>query len=235
SCPVYELLGGPHRKSFRAYCSILFGDTPAQTYELARRFAGQGFGAIKFGWGPMGLDAANDVALVREARRGAGEDVDILIDAGQAWDWKTALERARAFAEFRPVWLEEPLHPEDLSGYAQLCRASPVPIAAGEAQARFEEFEHLVVEGGLDWVQPDPGRCGISTMVQVGRLAARMHRKTANHSFKSSITMAASLHALAAVPGTELFEVVHGQVSVPEGVGLGVTIDEETLERFRVG
>ena len=81
--PVYQLLGEVGQKRYRAYCSVLFGDTPAQTYELARMYADQGFSAIKFGWGPMGADEQTDIALVREARRGAGNNIDILVDAGQ--------------------------------------------------------------------------------------------------------------------------------------------------------
>lgn len=250
--PVCQLLGGPFRTRFRAYCSILFGDTPKATGELGRRFADAGFTAIKFGWGPMGQDEATDVALVREARRGAGEDVDILIDAGQVWDWKTALKRSRQFAEYRPFWLEEPLHPDDVRGYGRLSAESPVPIATGEAEASLEDFERLVTEGGVDWIQPDPARCGISTMVAAGRMAHRHHAKVVNHAFKSGITIAASLHALAAVPHGEVFEycmadsplrhdlthekleVVDGHVSVPEGPGLGVTVNEATVETYRV-
>ena len=248
--PVYRLLGGPHETRFRAYCSILFGDTPAATYELGRRFADQGFTAIKFGWGPMGRDEANDIELVKQARRGAGDDVDVLIDAGQVWDWKTALKRAHQFAEFSPFWLEEPLNPDDVEGYRLLSDASPIPIAAGEAESRLESFERLLVEGGVDWLQPDPDRCGISTMVEVGRLAARHHRRVVNHSFKSGITIAASLHGLAAVPGGQVFEycmaesplrheltresfaVEDGFVAVPEDPGLGVTVDDEVIRRY---
>ena len=251
-CPVYELFGGPFETRFRAYCSILFGDTPAQTYELARKFSDD-FTAIKFGWGPMGSkDEAFDIDLVRQARRGAGDGVDILIDAGQVWDWKTALKRAEAFAEFNPFWLEEPLQPNDVTGYGRLSEASPVPIAAGEAESLYVDFETLILEGDIDWVQPDPARCGISTMVEVGRLATRQHARFVNHSFKSGITIAASLHALAAVPGGEMFEfcmsdsplrheltrerfeVKDGYVHVPEGPGLGVTVNEEVVERYRV-
>ena len=94
--------------------------------------------------------------------------------------------------EFRPFWLEEPLHPEDISGYRALTAESPLPIAAAEAEARYVEFERLVVEGGLDWIQPDPGRCGISTFVEAGKMACRHNRKVVNHSFKSGITIAAS-------------------------------------------
>ena len=250
--PIYQLLGGPHKTAFRAYCSILFGDTPSQTHGLARKFADQGFSAIKFGWGPMGQNEANDIALVREARRGAGDAVDILIDAGQVWDWKTALKRSHQFAEFKPFWLEEPLHPEDVEGYARLCASSPLPIASGEAEARYQDFERLLVEGDLDWIQPDPGRCGIATLVEVGRLAHRLHKRVVNHSFKSGITIAASLHGLAAVPQGEVFEfcmsdsplrhdlthevfvVEDGYVKVTDAPGLGVTINEETVQKYLV-
>ena len=250
--PVCRLLGGPHKTRFRAYCSILFGDTPAQTYELGRRFADQGFTAVKFGWGPMGQNEAKDIDLIRQARRGVGDQVDVLIDAGQVWDWKTALHRAQAFAEFSPFWLEEPLHPEDVAGYARLSAASPIPIAAGEADSRLVDLQHILLDGDLDWIQPDPGRCGISNMVEIGRIAARHHKKVVNHSFKSGITIAASLHGLAAVPHGEVFEycmsdsplrhelthekfeVVDGYVHVPDQPGLGVTINEETIEKYLI-
>ena len=250
--PISQLLDGAGPTRFRAYCSILFGDTPAATYGLARRFADEGFTAIKFGWGPMGEDEANDIALVREARRGAGEEVDILIDAGQVWAWETARKRAEQFAEYRPYWIEEPLHPEDVGGYAQLTAVSPIPIATGEAEARLQEFQRLVVDGGLHWIQPDPGRCGISVFVAAAKIAEQYGRQVANHSFKSGITIAASLHALSAAPNSEVFEycmsesplrheitterfdVVDGYVAVPEAPGLGVTIREDALARYRV-
>lgn len=251
--PIYRLFGRGYQTRFRAYASVLFGDTPSETYEIGRRFADQGFTAIKFGWGPMGKDERNDIALVREGRKGVGDDVDVLIDAGQAWDWKTALARARQFAEFSPFWIEEPLLPDDVTGYGQLTAASPIPIATGEAEARLEDFDRLLVEGGLDWVQPDPGRCGISTMVAVGHAAHRHSRKVVNHSFKSGITIAASLHGLASVPNASVFEFCmsdsplrheitrerfviddEGYLAVPEGPGLGVTINEEIIEKYRV-
>ncbi len=251
--PVYQLLGGPHKTRFRAYCSILFGDTPGETGELARRFADMGFTAMKFGWGPMGESETNDIALVREAVKGAGDNVDILVDAGQVWDWKTALRRARQFEELGVFWLEEPLHPEDVYGYRRLTDESPLDIAAAEAEARYIDFERLVVKGGLDWIQPDPGRCGISTFVEAGRMACRHGRKVVNHSFKSGITIAASLHALSAIPNTEICEFCmtdsplrheitnevfmiddSGHVNVPENPGLGVTVNDATIDKYRV-
>ena len=250
--PVYQLLGGTTGGTFRAYCSVLFGDSPAQTYDLARRYADEGFTAVKFGWGPMGKDEKTDVDLVRQARRGLGNDIDLLIDAGQVWDWQTALKRAHQFEEYRPFWLEEPLHPDDVAGYGKLTARSPIPIATGEAESELPKFQRLVSDGGLHWIQPDPGRCGISTFVAAGRFAQEHGKRVVNHSFKSGITIAASLHALAGVGGgsvfeycmsesplrqdltKEKFEVVDGQVQVPEVPGLGVTIDEATFNAYRV-
>lgn len=250
--PIYDLLGGAIKSRFRAYCSILFGDTPAETRDLGRKFADQGFSAVKFGWGPMGESATSDIAHIRAAREGVGEDVDVLIDAGQVWDWETALKRANQFQEFHPFWIEEPLHPQDIDGYARLTAESPIPIATGEAESRLQDFQRLVTDGGLDWIQPDPGRCGISTLVAAGRFAHENGAKVVNHSFKSGITIAASLHGLAAVPHgeifefcmtdsplrheitNEVFEVVDGLVSIPEGPGLGVSINQATIDRYRV-
>src|SRR6476646_7480087 len=109
--PVWRLLGGGFRKTFRCYASTLFGATPQATGEIARRFVGQGFTAVKFGWDPMGQDERTDVALVREARRGLGDDADLMIDAGLCFDAKTAIQRARSFEQYNPFWFEEPLLP----------------------------------------------------------------------------------------------------------------------------
>src|SRR5262249_36200157 len=83
--PVYQLLGGAFRKKFRAYASILFGDTPAETEHIGRELALQGYRAVKFGWGPMGLSEESDLAHVRAARQGLGKDVELMVDAGLCW------------------------------------------------------------------------------------------------------------------------------------------------------
>jgi L-alanine-DL-glutamate epimerase-like enolase superfamily enzyme len=250
--PIYQLLGGPFQTRFRAYASVLFEDTPAATGEAARRWVDRGFTAVKFGWGPMGRDEATDVALIREARRGLGERPDLMIDAGQCFDARTAMRRAQQFLEFRPFWLEEMLQPDDITGYRMLSASSPTPIAGGESDSKLEEFVRLLDEGGLDWVQPDPARCGISTMLAVGRAAQARHRHVCNHSFKSALTVAASLHVMAALPDIDVvefcmtdsplrheltrerFEVRDGYVKVSDAPGLGVTVDLDTVGKYRV-
>lgn len=95
--PIWKLLGGGFGKSIRCYASVLFEETPERTAETARYLRDQGFGAVKFGWGPMGKDASTDVKLVAKARAGLGDEADLLVDAGLVWDTKTAIQRARAF------------------------------------------------------------------------------------------------------------------------------------------
>jgi len=250
--PVYKLLGGGFKKKFRAYASILFGDTPEETYEIGRRWTGEGFTAVKFGWGPLGQSEAGDIELVRQARRGVGEDSELMVDAGLAYDAATALRRANQFAEFRPYWLEEPLHPDDYEGYARLAASSPIRIAAGEQEVTLDAMERLLATG-IDVVQPDVARVGgISNIHRIGQLAARKHKLCVNHSYKTNISVAASLHFLAALPNTQLLEycveegdlrlnLTHqrfplqdGFVSVPEEPGLGVDINEEVLEKYLV-
>ena len=249
--PIYQLLGGPFQTRFRAYSSVLFGDTPAATYDAARRWADRGFTAVKFGWGPMGQSETTDIALVREARRGLGE-VDLLVDAGECFDARTAIRRATQFAEFRPYWLEEMLHPDDIAGYRTLSAVSPTPIAAGETAARLDEFLRMLDDGGLDWIQPDPSRCGISTMVAVGRAAIARHKRVCNHTFKSGLTIAASLHVMAALPGIDVvefcmadsplrhdltherFDVTDGFTTISDRPGLGVTVNLDTVAKYRV-
>ena len=124
--PVYQLLGGGFRKTFRAYASILFGDTPGG--DRAHRpasWSAQGYRAVKFGWGPMGQSEESDIAHVRAARPGSGKDVELMVDAGLCWDTATAIRRARQFEPFNLTWLEEPLHPDNLQGYAPPQRQQP--------------------------------------------------------------------------------------------------------------
>jgi L-alanine-DL-glutamate epimerase-like enolase superfamily enzyme len=250
--PVYQLLGGAFHTRLRAYASNLFKETPEATYEQARWLVDQGFTAVKFGWGPLGQNEELDLQLVRKAREGLGEAVDLMIDAGLAYDASTAIRRSHQFAEYRPFWLEEPLHPDDLEGYARLIEASPLRIAAGEQETTIQGFTALL-ETGLDVLQPDVARVGgISRAIEIGRLAAQHRRLCVNHSYKTGISIAASLHFLAALPNASLLEycveqsalrqtltrqtfpLVDGYVQVPQEPGLGVELDEEVVARYRV-
>jgi len=252
--PVYQLLGGGFRKTFRAYASILFGDTPAETERIARGLAAEGYRAVKFGWGPMGQSEEGDIGHVRAARQGLGPGVELMVDAGLCWDTATAIRRARQFEAFDLTWLEEPLHPDNIDGYARLSARAPMRIAAGEEICDIKEFQRMMDVGGIDVAQVDVTRVGgLARSKRIGWDSYERHRLCVNHSYKTGINIAASLHFVAALPNTHYFEycveqgalrqtltkqrfpVIDGDITVPEEPGLGVELDEAVVERFRVG
>ncbi len=252
--PLYKLLGGGFRNTFRAYASILFGDTPGETEKIGRQLADKGYKAVKFGWGPMGQSEQSDIAHVRAARKGVGAEIELMVDAGLCWDTATAIRRARQFEEFNLTWLEEPLHPDNLQGYARLSAQAPMRIAAGEEVCDIGEFRTLMDTGGIDVVQVDVTRVGgLARSKRIGWDSVERHRLCVNHSYKTGVNIAASLHFLAALPNSHYFEycveqgalrqtltkqrfpVIDGDIHVPEEPGLGVDLDEKVVEKYRVG
>ena len=270
--PVYRLLAEMSGTSNTAhpklpYASVLFGDTPEATYRIATRLREQGYRAAKFGWGPMGkFGEANDIALVRAAREGMGTEAQIMIDAGVVWgsDHETAYQRAEAFSQFSPTWLEEPLAPDAVDAYGALTRllkgigvtnpshGTGVPIAAGEGSNTYRMAEDIIVHGGIQFVQIDAGRIGgIMPSFQVRQLAEQHGIQYVNHTFKSHLSLAASLHVFATNPdfnlleypaaGSELsqrlvaepFQVESdGMVRAKELPGLGVRVDTEVIRSY---
>jgi L-alanine-DL-glutamate epimerase-like enolase superfamily enzyme len=255
--PVWRLLDGPSARAHakRPYASVLFGDTPEATRARAAQLRSEGFRAVKFGWGPMGKLRETDIALVREARAGLGDEATLLVDAGVAWgtDWETALQRAADFAPYRPGWLEEPLLGDAVDAYRKLVTRKPaVPIAAGEGSGRYRDAEDLLLNGGVKFIQIDVGRIGgITPAHRVRKLAEELGVTYVNHAFKTHLSVAASLHVFAAVGEFELLEYVQGGselsrtlvkdpllrgpdglVRAPDRPGLGVEVDPDVVRRF---
>lgn len=246
--PIHRLLGGKRFDRIKAYASILFGRDGAATADIGRRWVGEGYGAVKFGWEPMGKSEALDIDLVRGAREGLGDKADLLIDAGCVWDARTALQRAHAFADFNIGWLEEPLREDDIEGYAWLRDRSPVPIAAGEGECGRESFRALIDRRALDIYQVDLSRCGFTDAAYIRARVEEIGARLCNHCYTSPLTVAASLHWLSTCRDAFLFEdcvedsplrhelttarvqAVDGWISVPDGPGLGVALNEDFVQ-----
>lgn len=250
--PVHALLGGARRRSVPVYASHPLGDTPEESARFAAAIRDRGFRAVKFGWHPLGADPAGDEAIVRALRRAIGAETELLIDGGLAWDAETAIERCRRFEPYRLFWLEEPLAAYDFAGYARLTEAVATPIAAGEMASTHAELTRLIEEGRIDIVQVDVARVGLTQGMKVAAVAARRGIPCVNHTYSYGINLAASLHLVAAVEQTSLFEYqvtpneirdvlvpnvpkpVDGALIVPDAPGLGIEIDEAALDRFAV-
>ncbi|MBA8795383.1 L-alanine-DL-glutamate epimerase-like enolase superfamily enzyme [Friedmanniella endophytica] len=253
--PVAQLLGGPRSDRLDAYASLVMPDTPDLAAAAAAEYASRGYRAIKFGWGPLGADLALNEELVRRIRAAVGDEVAIMIDAGQVWDVKTAVRMAAVYEGYGVGWLEEPLPPDDVDGYRRLSDRTTLAIAGGEQESDYTAFEVLATRARLDVLQPDLGRCGGLTQGRrLAWLAARHHRRLVPHAFKSGVLVAASTHLAACAPTGGLIEhtvstspiardLVRQEISFADGrvqlpldrPGLGVEIDPTVLERLRVG
>jgi L-alanine-DL-glutamate epimerase-like enolase superfamily enzyme len=214
--------------------------------------------------GVFGYDAALDISLVKAARTEAGPDVDIMVDGGwygtaygnpyksrPVKDWKKIVKKLE---ELNIFWLEDFIHPENIKGYARVSKAAKsLRIAAGEQASGVYEFERLAEEGKVDVLQPDPSRCGGLTIgKQVADLAMRRQIDCAPHAWLTDILKAASLHLNAYLMNSLYLEynvssapllkdlcrnkikMVDGYIEVPDGPGLGVDVDEKTVEKYRV-
>lgn len=246
--PIHRLLGGARHRKIKAYASILFGKDGKHTADIGRRWREYGYQAVKFGWEPMGQSEALDVELVRGAREGVGPDGTVLIDAGLVWDARTALRRAHQFAEFNIGWLEEPLRQNDVEGYAWLRDRSPVPIAAGEGECGRDSFRPLIDKQALDVYQVDISRNGFTDAAYVRNRVEEIGARLCNHCYTSPLTVAASIHWLSTCRDAFIFEdcvedlplrhelthekmqAVNGVIEVPDGPGLGVTLNEDFVK-----
>lgn len=254
--PVWQMLGGAYRQRVRVYASLLMPERPDEIAPLVAPLVERGFSAVKFGWGPLGRDEGLDVELVAAAREALGHDRLLLIDAGWAYNVKSALRICRRWEPYDVYWLEEPLPPDDLAGYARLSDLVGVRIATGEEESGLRAFRRLIEVGHVDIIQPDVSRAGGFTECRrIGELAEEANVQLVPHAFKTGILQAASLHLAATLPHGDLCELtVHGgplartltnedfmsrlgpdgTVPIPDTPGLGVTLDEETIARYCV-
>jgi L-rhamnonate dehydratase len=253
--PISELIGGRRRDRVRAYASMLMPETPAEVRECVVLAREQGFTAIKLGWGPLGRDPDHDVRLA-EAARDAADDADVLIDAGLGYidDAKVAIRVARELERLGVFWLEEPFEPDEYAAYAELADAVDIRVAAGEHDSTRWGFRELIERGHVDVVQPDVTRCGgITELLRIAELARERGVETVPHAWKSGIVKAASLQVNAVLPEALFQEYSvadtpinlsltrehfpldsEGFVSVPTGPGLGVELNDEIVDRYRL-
>jgi L-alanine-DL-glutamate epimerase-like enolase superfamily enzyme len=201
----------------------------------------------------MGQSEKLDLELVEGARRGVGDKNDLIIDAGCPWDTPTAIRRAQQFREYNVLFLEEPLHRENFAGYKKLTNISSLPIAAGEGEMGRFAWQNFLEQTGIDYAQIDVENNGITEATRIADMVEDHGLRVINHFYTNGIGLAACLHWLASRKSAFIFEycveetpirqdltkqkmsVVDGFVHVPEGPGLGIDLNEEVIEHYRIG
>ncbi|WP_316979556.1 galactonate dehydratase [Shumkonia mesophila] len=197
--PVHEFLGGSVRNRLRAYAWI-GGDSPADVVGHARTRTEQGFTAVKMNATGVieriGDLAAIDAAVARMAalRDAFGNDLDVALDFHGRVP-RSALKPLLAELEpYRPMWIEEPLTPENEDTFKVLAQAArSIPIATGERLTSRWEFKRVLDSGAVDIIQPDVSMTGLFEMEKIARLAEIYDVAVAPHCPNGPISLAASL------------------------------------------
>jgi L-rhamnonate dehydratase len=251
--PVHRLLGGARKMAVPVYASDLDPGDPGALVELAQKHVGRGYRAMKFGWGGLGGDVRQTVRTVERVRQAIGPEPDIMIDLGFAAPLEDAIYLGRALADPGVFFLEEPLSPDDLTGFAKLTSVSPTPIATGEKETTLHPYLDLMERGGLRIIQPDVARVGgITETLRIAAHAEARGVRVIPHCWSTDILVAATLHVIATLRDcpyleynvmdnplrtdllTEPLRPSGGIISVPEKPGLGIELAEETIARYRV-
>jgi L-rhamnonate dehydratase len=256
--PVYRLLGGRTKPRIPVYASRLYSVELSEVAAEAKRYKAEGYKAMKlrFGWGPADGAAGmqRNLNLVRTVRETAGDGIDVMADAYMGWTLDYAKRMLPLLEPFQLRWLEEPVIPDDVHGYAELKSYGRIPIAGGEHEFTAYGFRDLLEARALDYIQFDTNRAGGLTQarkiaalaeaysVPVIPHAGQMHNY---HVVMASLNspMAEYFPVVDVEVGNELFwYIFNGEPKAKDGFidldenipGLGLTVNEAALEKFEV-
>jgi L-alanine-DL-glutamate epimerase-like enolase superfamily enzyme len=256
--PVYRLLGGKTKPRVPVYASRLYSTPLDELASEAKKYKEEGYRAMKlrFGWGPNDGAAGmqRNLELVRTVRETVGDEIDVMADAYMGWTLDYAKRMLPLLEPFNLRWLEEPVIPDDLHGYAELKSCARIPIAGGEHEFTLYGFRDLLEARAVDYIQFDTNRVGGITQarkilalaeahsVPVIPHAGQMHNF---HIVMSSFNapMAEYFPIVDVEVGNELFwYIFRGEPQAKDGFielrddlpGLGLTVNEETLSEFTV-
>ena len=248
--PIFELLGG-NRTYVPAYASaLLWKDDPAELGAEAARHLAEGFRGVKM---RLGRSYDYDRTAVRIVREAIGPHNRLIIEGNARYNLSQAERIAADYRAAGVFWLEEPFLPEDIDSYLALRPNVGLPLAAGENEFGVQGFRELMDRGLVDIVQPDCSRTGgITECRRIGTLAAEYGLRVATHSWSDAVAIVANMHVIASLEngitveidrtGNSLIDdllvtplrILDGEVTLPQGPGLGIELDPAALERFRM-
>jgi len=259
---VSTLLGGRARGSVRAYATGSFRrDGVDRVEDNATECAGHiaaGFHAVKI---KIGFGVKEDLEVIRAVRDAIGATPRLMIDANHGYGVNEAIELGKKAAKYDIDWFEEPVLPEQIGAYLAVRNGQPIPVAGGETWYGRFGFAEPLARRAVDIAQPD--LCGVGGFTEMRRVAdmAALHGvRLVPHVWGTGVQIAASLQWLAAqlpdpprrdaiAPILEFdrtpnpfrqailntpIEHHNGMVMIPNTPGLGITINRDALENYRL-
>ncbi len=256
--PVYQLLGGAHRKKIRVYANGWYTNpgTPDQNADEAKKVVDMGYTAMKFD--PFGQHNYYKISLeeaqlaedrVAAVRRAVGPNVDILVEAHAKFDVMNAIQLGKRLEEYRPLFYEEPVSEERVSELLEVRRKVNIPIATGERLYTKFPFAEIIERHAADVLQPDIANAGgITELKKIAIIAESKHITMAPHNVCSPVGAMAEMHLDASLVNFEIqeyhaefytehyFSVLDGFVRQQDGYvtlgdepGLGLELNEDEI------
>jgi len=249
--PVWQLLGGRKTRKMPAYASGGWADAQGIGKQLLSYVERGGFKAVKMRVGVIDGSPTNSARRVHAAREALGPDIGLACDAHGTYTVSEAKQFSQLVEDANLMWFEEPVTADDKRGMAEVRASSSIPIAAGESEFNRFDFRDLAELRAADIFQPDLAICGgISEAMRIGAIASAWNLRMAPHLWSGALAFAAGMHVAAASPSgwileyslgsnpllhelaQEKFQVIDGMIEIPDGPGLGVTINEDFVARF---
>ena len=155
--PVYDLLGGLISDKI-PLAIVLSADEPQEVVRRALEAKKAGFQALKLKMGSGSEES--DIAIVREVRAAAGDDVDIFIDPNGFWDYYQALRILRKMEKYNLAFVEQPLPWWDIDGLARLRGRVGVPVFADESAAELKDLIEIIRKDAVDGLMIKVSKAG---------------------------------------------------------------------------
>jgi L-alanine-DL-glutamate epimerase-like enolase superfamily enzyme len=194
-------------------------------------------------------DLAAGLAVVEDIRRATGGRMAVAIEAHARWDLPTATRIARALEPLAPLWLEEPMPPDDVEAFVRLKRSTRVPLCQSERLMSAHAFAPYIERDAADIVMPDVVWCGgLSEARRICAMADLRYLPIASHDTVGPVALVAAAHLMLHIPNALIMEVVRGyldgwyreildrpvrvvdgQLELDDAPGLGVALRPELL------
>ena len=236
--PVYKMLGA-YRDRMPVYsmCGWYYDndDDLSQFRRQISQALEQGYRAVKIKVGRYGAD--DDERRIRAAMEMMGKGGRVMVDANQVFNRNEALRRGRLYQQLGCFWLEEPLPPQDMEGFALLAQELDIRIATGENLNTKYAFADLIARRAADVVQPDDRRAGgVTEWMEIAAVADAYGLELASHGGGDT-----NLNMLLAMPNAIYMETsgvhkfVGGEWPAPQEPGMSSEVSADEIKRYKVG
>lgn len=261
--PICRLIGGCFNKRVRPYVTGFYrrkgGKYPEDGIREAKQHIADGFNGLKI---KVGFGIKEDIEYIRAIREALPPETNLMADANCAYSVHAAREIIRQTADCNLHFFEEPLAPEDMDGYRLLRTMGITSLAAGENLFGKHACARWISKGAIDILQPDIcSGGGFTEIKKIAALCQSWNTPLVPHVWGSGVCLAASLQLMASLPPTPLrlkpaaplleydrsdhpfrvdliFDSLErdgdGMVSVPDAPGLGIEVNRDVLNRFRI-